>query len=84
MSQLEKWLQRHELVSIAELLKSHDVTLDVPPDLTEQDLRELGLSWSKAQARTRHSNRPAGPKPATGADRCGLSPGSQAADGDVR
>ena len=44
MSHLEKWLQRHELVSIAELLKSHDVTLDVLPDLTEQDLRELGLS----------------------------------------
>ena len=44
MGQLEKWLQRHELASIAELLKSHDVTLDVLPDLTEQDLRELGLS----------------------------------------
>ena len=44
MSQLEKWLQRHELASIAELLRSHDVTLDVLPDLTEQDLRELGLS----------------------------------------
>lgn len=44
MSQLERWLQRHELSSIAELLNSHDVTLDVLPDLTEQDLRELGLS----------------------------------------
>ena len=44
MSQLERWLQRHELASIAELLKSHDVTLDVLADLTEQDLRELGLS----------------------------------------
>ena len=44
MSQLERWLQRHELSSITELLNSHDVTLDVLPDLTEQDLRELGLS----------------------------------------
>ena len=44
MSPLERWLQRHELSSIAELLNSHDVTLDVLPDLTEQDLRELGLS----------------------------------------
>jgi hypothetical protein len=44
MSELESWLERHELSSIAELLNSHDVTLDVLPDLTEQDLRELGLS----------------------------------------
>ena len=44
MSQLEIWLQRHELASIADQLNSHDVTLDVLPDLTEQDLRELGLS----------------------------------------
>jgi class 3 adenylate cyclase/tetratricopeptide (TPR) repeat protein len=44
MNQLESWLQKHELASIAELLKSHDVTIDILPDLTEQDLRELGLS----------------------------------------
>ena len=44
MSQLESWLQRHELSSIAELLKAHDITFDVLPELTEQDLRELGLS----------------------------------------
>src|SRR5215468_11399470 len=44
MSPLERWLQRHELSSIAELLNTHDVTLDVLPDLTEQDFRELGLS----------------------------------------
>ena len=44
MSQLESWLQSHELSSIAELLKSNDVTFDILPDLTEQDLRDLGLS----------------------------------------
>jgi class 3 adenylate cyclase/tetratricopeptide (TPR) repeat protein len=44
MSQLESWLQRHGLSSIAELLKSHDVTFDILPELTEQDLRDLGLS----------------------------------------
>jgi len=57
MSQLDRWLQRHELSSIAELLNSNDVTLDILPDLTEQDLRELGLSlWIKAQDRARYSN----------------------------
>jgi class 3 adenylate cyclase/tetratricopeptide (TPR) repeat protein len=44
MPELESWLQKHELSSIAELLRSHDITFDVLPDLTEQDLREIGLS----------------------------------------
>jgi len=57
MSQLDRWLQRHELSSIAELLNSNDVTLNILSDLTEQDLRELGLSlWIKAQDRARYSN----------------------------
>ncbi|HEY7244884.1 MAG TPA: AAA family ATPase [Xanthobacteraceae bacterium] len=44
MTRLESWLQKHELSSIEQLLKAHDITLDVLPELTEQDLRELGLS----------------------------------------
>src|SRR5437868_3767692 len=44
MPKLEGWLQKHELSSIAELLRSHDVTFDVLPELTDQDLREIGLS----------------------------------------
>ena len=44
MPELESWLQKHELSSIAELLRSHDVTFDVLPDLTDQDFREIGLS----------------------------------------
>jgi hypothetical protein len=44
MPELESWLQKHELSSIAELLRSHDITFDVLPDLTDQDLREIGLS----------------------------------------
>jgi len=44
MSQLDLWLGKHELLSIAELLRSHDITFDLLPHLTEQDLRDLGLS----------------------------------------
>ena len=36
MSQLESWLQKHELSSIAELLKSHDVTSPELPENSEQ------------------------------------------------
>ena len=50
-------------------LKSHDVTLDVLPDLTEQDLRELGLSLGirRKLERAIRTDPPAsslGPKPA--------------------
>jgi class 3 adenylate cyclase/tetratricopeptide (TPR) repeat protein len=44
MNRLEKWLRRHKLAALTELLRSHDVTLDILLDLTQQDLRELGLS----------------------------------------
>ena len=44
MDELERWLEKHELLSIAELLRSHDITVDLLPELTDQDLREIGLS----------------------------------------
>jgi len=38
------WLEAHELASLNDLLAANDVDLDVLPELTEADLKELGLS----------------------------------------
>jgi class 3 adenylate cyclase/tetratricopeptide (TPR) repeat protein len=44
VSALHEWLAAHGLEQIADRLAAQDVGLDVLPDLTDDDLRELGLS----------------------------------------
>ena len=44
MTGLTEWLEAHGLRKYAELFVENDVDLDVLPELTEDDLRELGLS----------------------------------------
>ena len=41
---LRMWLEAHELASLNALLVANDVDLEVLPELTEADLKELGLS----------------------------------------
>jgi class 3 adenylate cyclase/tetratricopeptide (TPR) repeat protein len=41
---LRMWLEAHELASLNALLAANDVDLEVLPELTEADLKELGLS----------------------------------------
>jgi SAM domain (Sterile alpha motif) len=41
---LRLWLQRNGLEQLAEIFAANDVDLDVLPELTDEDLRELGLS----------------------------------------
>jgi hypothetical protein len=44
MSDITPFLQSLGLEKYAELFASHDIDLAVAPDLTEQDLEQLGLS----------------------------------------
>jgi class 3 adenylate cyclase/ABC-type lipoprotein export system ATPase subunit len=44
MSDIDIWLQSLGLEKYGEVLASHDIDLAVAPDLTEQDLEQLGLS----------------------------------------
>ena len=41
---LRLWLQRIGLEQCAEILAANDIDFDVLPDLSEEDLKELGLS----------------------------------------
>jgi class 3 adenylate cyclase/predicted ATPase len=41
---LRDWLEAHELASLHDLFIANDVDLDILPDLSEADLKELGLS----------------------------------------
>ena len=43
-SQLRAWLATRELSALADIFVAEDITLDLLPDLTDEDLRELGLS----------------------------------------
>ena len=44
MQDLETWLNHNGLSALAEPFAAHDIDLDMIPDLTNEDLRELGLS----------------------------------------
>lgn len=44
LSDVRKWLAARGLEQVADRLVAQDVDLDVLPDLTDKDLRELGLS----------------------------------------
>jgi class 3 adenylate cyclase/ABC-type lipoprotein export system ATPase subunit len=44
MPDIEAWLRNIGLEKYAEVFASHDIDLEVAPDLTEQDLEKLGLS----------------------------------------
>ncbi|CAN5404035.1 AAA family ATPase [soil metagenome] len=44
MSKLFEWLNDHGLESLNPVLEAHQVGLDVLPDLTEDDLKELGIA----------------------------------------
>src|SRR5215475_10701745 len=44
MPEIERWLKNIGLEKYAEVFVTHDVDLDVAPNLTEQDLEKLGLS----------------------------------------
>jgi hypothetical protein len=41
---LRNWLEAHELASLHDLFIANDVDLNILPELTDADLRELGLS----------------------------------------
>ena len=47
------WLEAHELASLNDLLAANDVDLEVLPELTEADLKELGLSLGQRRRLTR-------------------------------
>ena len=42
--ELRIWLEAHELASLNGMFAENDVDLEVLPELTEADLKELGLS----------------------------------------
>ena len=44
MSELADWLKRHGLENLAGSMEENDIDIDLLPDLTEQDLKDLGLS----------------------------------------
>ena len=44
MTDLVAWLEKHGLGQFAQVLAENDIDLDVLPSLTEDDLKELGVS----------------------------------------
>ena len=42
--ELRMWLEAHELASLNGIFAANDIDLEVLPELTEADLKELGLS----------------------------------------
>ncbi len=44
MTELRKWLDEQGLSACAEALEANDVDLDVLPEITDEDLKEIGLS----------------------------------------
>ena len=50
---LRLWLQRIGLEQLAETFAANDIDLDVLPELTDEDLKELGLSLGHPQAAAR-------------------------------
>ena len=44
MAEIDDWLQRHNLVKLSGLMADNDIDMEVLPELTEGDLKELGLS----------------------------------------
>ena len=44
MSALEEWLDRHDLSALLPLLLENDIDVDVLDELSEDDLKEIGLS----------------------------------------
>jgi class 3 adenylate cyclase/tetratricopeptide (TPR) repeat protein len=44
MNELADWLREHELEALHSVLEAHEVGLDVLPDLSEDDLKEMGLA----------------------------------------
>ena len=50
---LRMWLEAHELASLNALLTENDVDLEVLPELTDADLKELGLSLGQRRRLTK-------------------------------
>jgi hypothetical protein len=44
MQQLADWLENLGLVQYAQRFAENDITFAIPPDLTDQDLKELGVA----------------------------------------
>jgi hypothetical protein len=71
MSPMAEWLQGHGLVELAAIFEAQHVDLDILGDLTEGDLRELGLTLgqrrrlAKALASRAAAGRPQRPAPAS-------------------
>jgi len=69
MGDLVSWLEALGLSQYTEVFNDNDIDLEILPDLTEQDLRELGVSMGhrkrllKAIAELRHATRKTAPKP---------------------
>ena len=44
MSELSKWLNANGLDTLLEVLEKQQIDLDILPDLTESDLKDLGIA----------------------------------------
>ena len=44
MSELSKWLNANGLDTLLEVFEKQQIDLDILPDLTESDLRDLGIA----------------------------------------
>ena len=76
---LRNWLDAHELSSLHDLFLANDVDLEILPELTDADLKELGLSLGQRR-RVMKALRQA-PSPDTGTDfKSGESSPSQRAE----
>jgi SAM domain (Sterile alpha motif) len=42
--ELNDWLENLGLAHYAQLFADNDISVSIPPDLTDQDLREIGVS----------------------------------------